>query len=79
MNEKSPLLKDKVALITGAAGAIGYAVAQALLENGCSVAVSDLPGQRLDDFTADLKKQEADRVIGVELDVTNKDSVTNGF
>ncbi len=92
MNEKSPPLKDKVALITGAAGAIGYAISQALLENGCRVAVSDLPGQRLDDFTADLKKQAPDppprlasgdagagRVIGVGLDVTDKDSVTNGF
>jgi NAD(P)-dependent dehydrogenase (short-subunit alcohol dehydrogenase family) len=79
MNEKILSLKGKAALITGAAGAIGYAVAQALLENGCRVAVSDLPGQRLDDFTADLKKQAADRVIGVELDVTDTDSVTNGF
>jgi NAD(P)-dependent dehydrogenase (short-subunit alcohol dehydrogenase family) len=79
MNEKTLSLKDKVALITGAAGAIGYAVAQVLLENGCRVAVSDLPGQKLEDFTADLKKQAAERVIGVGLDVTDKDSVTNGF
>jgi NAD(P)-dependent dehydrogenase (short-subunit alcohol dehydrogenase family) len=90
MNEKSLPLKDKVALITGVAGAIGYAVAQALLENGCRVALSDLPGQKLDDFTADLKRQARlkarsrqrrtlERVIGVELDVTDKDSVTSGF
>jgi len=87
MNEKSlprrkaspSGLKDKVALITGAAGAIGYAVAHALLENGCRIAVSDLPGQRLDDFTTDLKKEAPDRVIGVELDVTDKNSVTSGF
>ncbi len=79
MNEKSLPLKDKVALITGAAGAIGYAVAHALLENGCRIAVSDLPGQRLDDFTTDLKKEAPDRVIGVELDVTDKNSVTSGF
>ncbi len=79
MNDKSPALKDKVALITGAAGAIGYAVSQALLENGCRVAVSDLSGQKLDDFTTDLKKQTPAKVIGIELDVTDKDSVTNGF
>jgi len=79
MNDKSPPLKDKVALITGAAGAIGYAVAQALLENGCSVAVSDLPGKKLDNFVSDLKKIGGDRVTGVAIDVTDKDSVTNGF
>jgi NAD(P)-dependent dehydrogenase (short-subunit alcohol dehydrogenase family) len=79
MNEKPPALKDKVALITGAAGAIGYAVAQALLENSCCVAVSDLPGQKLDCLTSDLKKQAADKVTGIALDVTDKDSVKNGF
>jgi NAD(P)-dependent dehydrogenase (short-subunit alcohol dehydrogenase family) len=79
MNDKPLPLKDKVALITGAAGAIGYAVSQALLENGCCVTVSDLPGQRLDDFTADLKKQAPEKVVGIGLDVTDKDSVTNGF
>lgn len=79
MNDKSLPLKDKAALITGAAGAIGYAVAMVLLENGCRVAVSDLPGQRLDELTADLKKQSPEKVIGIALDVTNKDSVANGF
>jgi NAD(P)-dependent dehydrogenase (short-subunit alcohol dehydrogenase family) len=74
-----PTLKDKVTLITGAAGAIGYAVAQALLDNGCRVAVSDLPSQKLDCLTSDLKKQAPDKVIGIALDVTDKESVTNGF
>jgi NAD(P)-dependent dehydrogenase (short-subunit alcohol dehydrogenase family) len=90
MNDKSPALKNKVALITGAAGAIGYAISQALLKNGCRVAVSDLPGQKLDDFITDLKKQARlkarsrqrrtpEKVIGIALDVTDKNSVTNGF
>jgi NAD(P)-dependent dehydrogenase (short-subunit alcohol dehydrogenase family) len=79
MNDKPPPLKDKVALITGAAGAIGYAVAQALLENGCRVAVSDLPGRKLDDFTVELKKQSPEKVTSIEIDVTDKASVTNGF
>jgi NAD(P)-dependent dehydrogenase (short-subunit alcohol dehydrogenase family) len=79
MSKKSLALKNKVALITGAAGAIGYAVSRALLENGYCVAVSDLPSQKFDDFTADLKKQTPEKVIGITLDVTDKDSVTNGF
>jgi len=79
MNDKSPPLKDKVALITGAAGAIGYAVAQALLENGCRLAATDLAGKKLDDFIADLKEIGGERVIGVPIDVTDKASVTNGF
>jgi len=72
-------LQDKVALITGAAGAIGYAVCQALLENGCFLAASDLPGEKLDSFTKDLQQAHAQRLMGVPLDVTDKDSVAKGF
>ena len=50
-------LQDKVGLVTGAAGAIGYGVAEVLGENGCLLAVSDLPGERLDGLTKDLKEK----------------------
>jgi NAD(P)-dependent dehydrogenase (short-subunit alcohol dehydrogenase family) len=68
-----------VALVTGAAGAIGYGVCQALLENGCFLAVNDLPGQKLDDFAANLEKTAPGRVIGVAMDVTQESSVEEGF
>ena len=40
-----PPLGREVALVTGAAGAIGSAIADGLLENGCHVALTDLPGK----------------------------------
>jgi hypothetical protein len=49
-------LKNKVALVTGAAGAIGYGICRGLLENGCHLVATDLPGRKLDDFVADLKQ-----------------------
>ncbi|MBN1787843.1 MAG: SDR family oxidoreductase [Sedimentisphaerales bacterium] len=79
MADKFLPLKDKVALITGAAGAIGYAVSRKLLENGCRVAVTDLGGKRLDDFTANLQSIFEENVMGVVLDVTDKKSVATGF
>jgi NAD(P)-dependent dehydrogenase (short-subunit alcohol dehydrogenase family) len=79
MEKNKAVLQDKVAIVTGAAGAIGYAVCRILLENDCFVAATDLAGKKLDDFTEDLRRIKADRVIGVALDVTDKDSVTNGF
>lgn len=72
-------LKNKVALVTGAAGAIGYGICQGLLEAGCHLAATDLSGGKLDDFAADLKQIGGDRVIGVAIDVTNKESVIRGF
>jgi len=78
-NDSALPLKNKVALVTGAAGAIGYAICKGLLEAGCHLAATDLPGEKLDDFLADLKKTAGEHVIGVPLDVTDKVSVTQGF
>jgi NAD(P)-dependent dehydrogenase (short-subunit alcohol dehydrogenase family) len=76
--DELPLARE-VALITGAAGAIGSAIAQELLENGCHVAVTDLPGQALEDLVTELKGTFGDRVLGVALDVTDAASVAQGF
>ena len=35
-------LKDRIAVVTGAAGAIGHSTALMLAENGATVAVNDL-------------------------------------
>jgi len=77
-NCDSPL-SNKVALVTGAAGAIGYGICCTLLENGCHLVATDLPGEKLDTFTADLKQIAGDRVMGVAIDVTDKESIIKGF
>jgi len=71
-------LRSKVALVTGAAGAIGYGICRGLLEKGCRVAATDLAGEKLDRFVADLKPMAPDRMIGVPLDVTGQESVAAG-
>jgi len=72
-------LTNKVALVTGAAGAIGYGICCGLLEKGCHLVATDLPGEKLDSFTADLKQIAGDRVIGIAIDVTSEESVVGGF
>ncbi|MBL7186372.1 MAG: SDR family NAD(P)-dependent oxidoreductase [Phycisphaerae bacterium] len=72
-------LRNKVALVTGAAGAIGYGICRGLLEKGCYLAATDLPGDKLDSFTDDLRQVAGDRVMGTAIDVTNKESVVGGF
>ena len=72
-------LKNKVALVTGAAGAIGYGICCGLLENGCHLVATDLPGKKLDDFTADLKQIAGGRVTGIPIDVTDEESIVRGL
>jgi NAD(P)-dependent dehydrogenase (short-subunit alcohol dehydrogenase family) len=72
-------LANKVALVTGAAGAIGYGICCGLLEMGCHLVATDLPGEKLEDFTADLKQIAGDHVMGVAIDVTDEESIIQGF
>ena len=72
-------LVGRTALVTGAAGAIGYGICQGLLERGCHVAITDLPGERFEKFVAEFQKRDAERVIGVPMDVTDAKSVASAF
>ena len=72
-------LGRQVALITGAAGAIGSAIAEALLEQGCHVAVTDLAGDALANLASDLAARFPDQVLDAELDVTSPASVAAAF
>jgi rhamnose utilization protein RhaD (predicted bifunctional aldolase and dehydrogenase)/NAD(P)-dependent dehydrogenase (short-subunit alcohol dehydrogenase family) len=76
---KSLPLAHQVALITGAAGAIGSGIAQELLEKGCHVAATDLNGDALVRLVEELKYAFGPRVMGIPMDVTNPKSVTECF
>ncbi|NQU40935.1 MAG: SDR family NAD(P)-dependent oxidoreductase [Lentisphaerae bacterium] len=72
-------LEGKVALITGAAGAIGYGICEVLLENGCTIVATDLAGERLDTFVKDLDAVVPGKSMGVPLDVTDPVSTREAF
>jgi NAD(P)-dependent dehydrogenase (short-subunit alcohol dehydrogenase family) len=72
-------LERQVALVTGAAGAIGVAICEELLRNGCNVAVTDLPGESLDSVARELAAVYGPQVTGFPLDVADPASVTRGF
>jgi rhamnose utilization protein RhaD (predicted bifunctional aldolase and dehydrogenase)/NAD(P)-dependent dehydrogenase (short-subunit alcohol dehydrogenase family) len=76
--QRAPLT-GHVALVTGAGGAIGAGICQILLENGCHVAVTDLPGERLAAMASHLEATFGPRVTGVALDVTEPASVAAAF
>jgi rhamnose utilization protein RhaD (predicted bifunctional aldolase and dehydrogenase)/NAD(P)-dependent dehydrogenase (short-subunit alcohol dehydrogenase family) len=68
-------LARHVALVTGAAGAIGSAICEGLLEHGCHVAATDLAGDALNNLVGELQTKHGERVIAVPLDVTEPASV----
>ena len=72
-------LRGSVAIVTGAAGAIGSGICDELLRQGCNVAVTDLAGENLDSMALTLKGMYGDQALGVPLDVTDSASVSAAF
>jgi rhamnulose-1-phosphate aldolase/alcohol dehydrogenase len=73
-------LSRTVALITGAAGGIGRAIAQALVDRGASVVVSDLSRSAVEAVAEALNQRAGRRrAISVAMDVTSEASITRAF
>jgi NAD(P)-dependent dehydrogenase (short-subunit alcohol dehydrogenase family) len=72
-------LDGHVAIVTGAAGAIGSGICEELLKQGCHVAATDLPSDRLQSLEQMLRETYGERVLAVSMDVTSPDSVAQGY
>jgi 3-hydroxybutyrate dehydrogenase len=76
--EKAMTLKDKVAIVTGAASGLGYGIAKRYVEEGARVAIADLKIDAANAAATELTKLGPGEAIGVEMDVTNEDAVNAG-
>ena len=70
-------LREKVAIVTGAAGGIGPEIARAFLREGAKVAIADLKGDVASATAAELDPTGT-RAIGVAMDVTDEAQVEAG-
>ena len=76
MNKISRKLEDKIALITGAAGLLGSEHAEALLELGAKICLTDINEKSLLEKSAKLEsKFPSDSIITFQMDVTNIKSI----
>jgi len=68
------LLTDKVVIVTGAAGSIGYATAQVLAREGAKLVLVDIDGEKLDARAAELADAGGE-VEAVEADCSSEADV----
>jgi 3-hydroxybutyrate dehydrogenase len=69
-------LKDKVAIVTGAASGIGKEIAKTFAREGARVVIADLNQQAADATATELGG--AGKALGVAMDVTNEQQVEAG-
>jgi 3-hydroxybutyrate dehydrogenase len=72
------LLKDKIAIITGAASGIGQDIALRFVQEGAWVAVADLNADAAKTTADNLNAQGPGKAMSVAMDVTSEDQVNAG-
>jgi rhamnose utilization protein RhaD (predicted bifunctional aldolase and dehydrogenase)/NAD(P)-dependent dehydrogenase (short-subunit alcohol dehydrogenase family) len=72
--KEAPLAR-RIAVVNGAAGAIGSAVARRLFEAGAHVVISDLPGEGLSRIESELAEIDKRRVVAVPANVCDEEQV----
>src|SRR5258708_27955302 len=70
-------LKDKVAIVTGAASGIGKEIAIIFAREGAKVAIADLDQKATDAIAREIDPT-GNRAVGVAMDVANEQQVDDG-
>ena len=66
-----PLLKDKIAVVTGGARGIGYAIAEEFVNEGADVVLLDIAFPDDFDDKANLLRNKGSKVVAKIVDITN--------
>lgn len=72
---KTISLKDKVAIVTGAASGIGLGIARGLAEADAHVVIADINMEGAEKIAADFSAQNLPHALAVQVDVTSEESV----
>ena len=69
-------LKGKTAIVTGASKGIGKAIAEALAEEGCNLAINARHQKELEE-TAEVLRKQGVKVLAVAMDMTSEDRIND--
>jgi len=70
-------LKDKVAIVTGAAGGIGEALSYRLAKEGCSVVIADMDYEKAKEVANKITEEYKREAMAIKTDVTKEKDVKN--
>jgi len=71
--------QGKTALVTGAAGGLGRAIAENFVAEGANVVICDINDQLLADFKEKVVSANPERVLAVKCDITSEEALDNLF
>jgi len=74
IRRRKMLLKDKIALITGAGRGIGRQIALKMASEGASVIIADIDEKTMEDARQEISSLEV-RAMSVKMDISDQDSV----
>ncbi|HHV66001.1 MAG TPA: SDR family oxidoreductase [Peptococcaceae bacterium] len=69
------LLKDKIAIVTGAAQGIGKAIAKMYSEHGAYVVLCDIQEDKVKATALEIEKETGRKTVGLTVDVTKSEQV----
>ena len=69
-------MQNRVGIITGAAGLLGYQFSEALLEAGAKVCLLDMNADKLKQKARKLKKICGENVLAIAADITNEQEIS---
>jgi NAD(P)-dependent dehydrogenase (short-subunit alcohol dehydrogenase family) len=69
------LLRDKIAVVTGAAQGIGKAIAKMYSEHGAVVVLMDMQEDRVKDTAAEIEKATGIKSYGMAVNITKKSDI----
>ncbi|MBI4026241.1 MAG: glucose 1-dehydrogenase [Verrucomicrobia bacterium] len=70
-------MKNRVAIITGAARGIGFGIAACLARGGMNIVIADMNGKTAEESAAQLAREQKIEALGLACDITQRTQVAD--